>query len=67
MNISETSSAKSKSKNTTQSSLEELITTEDLALLKRTIIELTNKQDYRTFNTLFSRNPIANNFQYQNT
>lgn len=47
----------SKNKNTTQSSLEELYTTNYLALLKRVIIELNNKQN----NTPFLRNRNASN------
>ena len=38
----------SKNKNTSQPTLEELYTTDDLALLKRAITELTTKQDYKT-------------------
>ena len=49
----------SKNKNT---SLEELYTTDDLAVLKRAITELTAKQDYKTLNTLFRRNPNASKF-----
>ena len=52
----------SKSKNTTQSNLEELYTTDDLAVLKRAITELTNKQDYKTLNTLFRLNPNDSKF-----
>ena len=62
MSSRETSSTKSKNKNTTQTSLEELYTTDDLTLLKRAIIELTTKQDYKTLNTLFRRNPNASKF-----
>ena len=36
-------------KNTTQPSLEELYTTDNLTLLKRAITKLTNKQDNKTF------------------
>ena len=52
----------SKSKNKTQPSIEELYTTNDLTLLKRSIAELTAKQDYKTLNTQFSRNPNASKF-----
>ena len=52
----------SKNKNTSQPTLEELYTTDDLAVLKRDITELTNKQDYKTLNTLFRRNPNASKF-----
>ena len=52
----------SKSKNTTQTSLEELYTTDDLTVLKRAITELTAKRDYKTLNTLFRRNPNASKF-----
>ena len=52
----------SKSKNTTQTSLEELYTTDDLTLLKRAITELTAKRDYKTLNTPFRRNPNASKF-----
>ena len=51
----------SKSKNTNVS-LEELYTTNDMALLKKSIAELTKKQDYKTLNTLFRRNPNASKF-----
>ena len=50
------------SKNTSQPTLEELYTTDDLALLKRALTELTTKQDYKTLNTLFRRNPNTNKF-----
>ena len=59
MSFSETSSSKSKSK---QPSLEELYTTNDLTLLKKSMAELTAKQDYKTLNTLFRRNPNASKF-----
>ena len=61
----------SKNKNTTftkqtpyngQISLDELYTTADLSLIKRSIAELTAKQDYKTLNTLFRRNPNASKF-----
>lgn len=52
----------SKNANTIQTYLEELYTTDNLTLLKRAITELTNKQDYTTFNTLFRRNTNANEF-----
>ena len=52
----------SKSKNTTQPNLEELYTTNDLILLKRSIAELTAKQEYKTLNNLFRRNPNASKF-----
>ena len=52
----------SKTKITSQPNLEELCTTDDLAVLKQAITELTNKQDYKTLNTLFCRNPNANKF-----
>ena len=52
----------SKTKNTTQPTLEELYTTDDLVLLKRAITKLTNKQDYKTLNNLFHRNPNASKF-----
>ena len=45
-----------------QISLDELYTTADLAVLKRAITELTAKQDYKTLNTLFRRNPNASKF-----
>ena len=45
-----------------QIGLDELYTTADLAVLKRAITELTNKQDYKTLNTLFRRNPNASKF-----
>ena len=59
MSFSETSSSKSKSK---QPSLEELYTTNDLTLLKKSMAELTAKQDYKTLNTLFRRNLNASKF-----
>ena len=62
MSSRETSSTKSKNKNTTQTSLEELYTTDDLTLLKKAIAELTAKRDYKTLNTLFRRNPNASKF-----
>ena len=52
----------SKTKNTSQPTLEELYATDDLVLLKRAITELTTKQDYKTLNTLFRRNPNASKF-----
>ena len=52
----------SKTNNTSQPALEELYTTDDLVLLKRDITKLTDKQDYKTLNTLFSRNPNASKF-----
>ena len=53
----------SKTKNTSsQPTLEELYTTDDLSVLKRAITELTTKQDYKTLNTLFRRNPNASKF-----
>ena len=45
-----------------QASLEELYTTDDLTLIKKSIAELTKKQDYKTLNTLFRRNPNASKF-----
>ena len=45
-----------------QIGLDELYTTADLAVLKRAITELTNKQDYKTLNTLFRRNPNVRKF-----
>ena len=45
-----------------QPTLEELYTTDDLSVLKRAITELTTKQDYKTLNTLFRRNPNASKF-----
>ena len=44
------------------SKLEELYTTDDMTLLKKTIAELVAKQDYKTLNTLFRRNPNASKF-----
>ena len=52
----------SKTKNSTQPTLGESNTTVDLAVLKRAITELTTKQDYKTLNTLFRRNPNASKF-----
>ena len=52
----------SNNKNTTQTSLEELYTTNDLTLIKKAIAELTAKKDYKTLNTLFRRNPHASEF-----
>ena len=52
----------SKTKNPSQPTLEELYATDDLSLLKRAITELTTKQDYKTLNTLFRRNPNASKF-----
>ena len=52
----------SKNKNPSQPTLEELYTTDDLSVLKRAITELTTKQDYKTLNTLFRRNPNASKF-----
>ena len=49
------------SKNTNVS-LEELYTTDDLTLLKKSIAELTAKKDYKTLNTLFRRNPNTSKF-----
>lgn len=43
----------SKNKNTTQTIL---------TLLKRAIFKLTNKQDYKTLNTLFRCNPNTSKF-----
>ena len=43
-------------------SLDVLYTTDDMALLKKSIAELTMKQDYKTLNTLFRRNPNASKF-----
>ena len=62
MSSRETSSTKSKNKNTTQTRLEELYTTDDLTLLKRAIAELTAKRDYKTLKPLFRRNPNASKF-----
>ena len=45
-----------------QASLEELYSTDDLTLIKKSIAELTAKQDYKTLNTLFRRNPNASKF-----
>ena len=42
--------------------LEELYTTDDMSVLKKAIAELTKKQDYKTLNTLFKRNPNASKF-----
>ena len=52
----------SKNKNTSQPTLEELFKTDDIVLLKRAITELASKQDYKTLNTLFRRNPNASKF-----
>ena len=52
----------SDTKNSSQPTLEELYTTDDLAVLKRAITELITKQDYKTVNTLFRRNPNASKF-----
>ena len=52
----------SKTKNITQPTLEELYTTDDLAVLKRAITELSAKQDYKTLNTLLSLNPNTSKF-----
>ena len=49
----------SKSKNV---SLEELYNTNSMVLLKKSIAELTAKQDYKNLNTLFQSNPNANKF-----
>ena len=43
-------------------SLEELYTTDNMDLLKKSIAELTSKKDYKTLNTLFRRNPHASEF-----
>ena len=43
-------------------SLEELYTTDNMDLLKKSIAELTAKKDYKTLNTLFRRNPNASKF-----
>ena len=43
-------------------SLEELYTTNDMKLLKKTITELTAKKDYKTLNILFRRNPNVSKF-----
>ena len=51
-----------KSEITTQPSLEELYTTDELVLLRRTITKLTNKQDYNTLITLFRLSPNAEQF-----
>ena len=40
--------------------LEELYNKNGMTLLKRTIAELTSKQDYNTHNNLFRNNPNAN-------
>ena len=42
--------------------LEELYTTGHLSVLKKAIAELTKKQDYKTLNTLFRRNPNTSKF-----
>ena len=34
----------------------------DILALKRAIVELTNKKDYKTINAIFRRNPNANKF-----
>ncbi len=47
MSYTETSSTKSKNTNVI---LEELYTTNDMALLKKSIAELSKKQDYKTLN-----------------
>lgn len=59
MSYTETSSTKSKNTNV---SLEERYTTNDMALLKKSIAELTKKQDYKTLNKLFRRNPNTSKF-----
>lgn len=43
-----------------QTILEELYTTDDMSLRKRAIADLTNNQDYKTFNALLRLNPKAN-------
>ena len=43
-------------------SLEELKITNDMKLLKKAIIELTVKENYKILNTLFRRNPKASKF-----
>ena len=48
--------------NYTEMSLEELYTTNDMKLLKKAIIELTAKEDYKTLNTLFRCNPNVSKF-----
>lgn len=45
-----------------QASPEELYTIYDLSLLKKSITELTKKQDYKTLNALFRCNPNAGKF-----
>ena len=43
-------------------SLEELYTTDDLTLIKKSISELTAKKDYKTIVTLFRRDSNASKF-----
>ena len=43
-------------------SLEKLCMTNGMILLKKMISELTNKQDYKTLNTLFGRKSNASKF-----
>ena len=43
-------------------SLEELYTTNDMKLLKKAIVKLTAKKDYKTLNALFRRNPNVSKF-----
>ena len=47
---------------TKQTDLETLYSTNDMTLLKNSIAELVDKQDYKTLNTLFRRNPNASKF-----
>ena len=42
--------------------LKQLYNTDDLTLIKKAIAELTKKQDQKTFNTLFGRNPNISKF-----
>lgn len=62
MSFREISSTNSKNKNTTEPSLEELYTIDDLPLLKRAITELTAKCDHKTFNTQLCLNLYASKF-----
>lgn len=62
MSFREIPSTNSKNKNTTEPSLEELYTIDDLPLLKRAITELTAKCDHKTFNTQLCLNLNASKF-----
>ena len=48
-----------------KNALDELYNTNDLALLKESILELTKKRDYKTLNPLFRRIPNASKFDTQ--